>query len=111
MSNWRAFLALAQHANWNDEFLSAAVEWAKRTIELLLAFHHMNAPGSNATKLQMYICGFWDDPSYHRRGRLNPRVADEIAALRYAVALTTRESAERFSLWSVSFTLSAGAFR
>ena len=81
MSNWRAFLALAQHANWNDEFLSAAVEWAKRTIELLLAFHHMNAPGSNATKLQMYICGFWDDPSYHRRGRLNPRVADEIAAL------------------------------
>ncbi len=81
MCNWSAFLALGQHANWNDEFLSAAVEWAKRTIELLLAFRHMNAPGSNATKLQMYICGFWDDPSYHRRGRMNPRVADEIAAL------------------------------
>src|SRR5271155_2779614 len=67
-ANWCAFLELVQHSDYQPEFLSAAVEWARETIRMLVEQYQMTLPGSNATNVQVYMGGFWDEPKYHRRG-------------------------------------------
>jgi hypothetical protein len=79
--NWRAFLELARRADDYDEFLSAGGEWTDRAINLLRDQYQMTRPGVRALVGPWLPGGWWDDPSYHKRGAMNPRVADEIVAL------------------------------
>lgn len=90
-ANWRAFLYLVQRSDYQPEFLSAAVEWGKEAIRMLVEQYQMSLPDSNATHVQVLMNGFWDEPKYHRRGRFNPRNVDELAAL----ALSCRSENER----------------
>ncbi len=90
-ANWQGFIDLAEHADWHDEFLSATVEWTKRSIDLLRYLYEMSLPGPKVSNSQVLMGGFWDDPRFHHRGRMNPRVADEVAA----IALSCRGSGDR----------------
>jgi len=80
-ANWRAFLELVQRSDYQPEFLSAAVEWGKEAIRMLVEQYQMSVPDSNAVHVQVLMSGFWDEPKYHQRGRFNPRKVDELAAL------------------------------
>jgi hypothetical protein len=109
-ANWRAFLELVQRSDYQPEFLSAAVEWGKEAIRMLVEQYQMSLPDSNAVHVQVLMSGFWDEPKYHKRGRFNPRKVDELAALALSCRGEADASAARSFRWCASSIRSSGTF-
>jgi hypothetical protein len=85
--NWRAFVALCRRAHYQPEFLSAVGYWVRGAIDALRFVRLHITPGGSFGATQAFLCGFWDDPDNHHFGRINPRVADELAAIALACSV------------------------
>ncbi len=51
-ANWSAFIELVQRSDYQPEFLSAAVEWGKEAIRMLVEQYQMSLPDSNAVRVR-----------------------------------------------------------
>jgi hypothetical protein len=79
--NWEAFLQIAEQAEWRDEFLSSANEWARQAIDVLRDMFIAPRTAEHPHFVTVSYDGFWDWPPDRGRARFNPRMSDELTAI------------------------------